>query len=71
MFKTYLLILLIGAVFAQDVLLDDNEDQFEASASEQDLAVAESAVGGDKNFKNKIILFGLNINLNYFFVLIR
>lgn len=45
MFKTYLLILLVGAVFAQDVLLD-GEDQFEAAASEQDLAVAESAIAG-------------------------
>lgn len=45
LFKTYLLIILVGAVFAQDVL-SDNEDQFEASASEQDLAVAESAIAG-------------------------
>lgn len=46
MFKTYLLLLLVGAVFAQDVLLDSEQDQFEASASEQDLAVAESKVAG-------------------------
>lgn len=46
MFKTYLLLLLVGAVFAQDVLLDSEQDQFEASASEQDLAVAETKAAG-------------------------
>lgn len=46
MFKTYLLLLLVGAVFAQDVLLDNEQDQFEASASEQDLAVAETKAAG-------------------------
>ena len=45
MFKTYLLLLLVGAVFAQEVL-DSGEDQFEASASEQDLMVAETKAAG-------------------------
>ena len=45
MFKTYVLLLLVGAVFAQKVL-DSGEDQFEASASEQDLMVAETKAAG-------------------------
>ena len=43
LFNQVVLTLLVGAIYAQEMM---DDDQFEGAASEMDLAVAESAGGG-------------------------